>query len=334
MGGGIPVGDSLVLAGPTGTGKTTFAMKFIAAGHRCGRDCGDRRSSRSTRTIYLQRAKSSRWTCGRRCATTSCASSISGPSTSRWTRRSSRSARRSKQVGAKRVVIDSISGFEMALAPSLPRGLPRVALPARRRAHRAGRHHVLDRRGGGGRRGDRGLQLTGYQVSFLTDDILSQRYVEIEGELRKALVVVKMRGSSHSRRVPGLRDHGHRSAAARVAPGIRRHHHRHAQAPAPYPARRLYPGLTEPEVLVLEMVIRAGADVAGRDREADGAAAAGVEAILERLVQLELREPQGRPVRGRGASARDVIERERQTRITRSARSAISSWWSSRRDAS
>ncbi len=32
MGGGIPAGDSLVLAGPTGTGKTTFAMKFIAAG--------------------------------------------------------------------------------------------------------------------------------------------------------------------------------------------------------------------------------------------------------------------------------------------------------------
>jgi circadian clock protein KaiC len=44
-----------------------------------------------------------------------------------------------------------------------------------------------------------GLQLTGYQVSFLTDDILSQRYVEMEGELRKVLVVVKMRGSTHSR---------------------------------------------------------------------------------------------------------------------------------------
>ena len=44
-----------------------------------------------------------------------------------------------------------------------------------------------------------GLQLTGYRVSFLTDVIISQRYVEIEGTLRRALVVVKMRGSDHSR---------------------------------------------------------------------------------------------------------------------------------------
>jgi len=43
------------------------------------------------------------------------------------------------------------------------------------------------------------LQLTGYRISFLTDDIISLRYVEIEGELRKVLTVVKMRGSDHSR---------------------------------------------------------------------------------------------------------------------------------------
>ena len=40
MGGGIPAGDSLVLAGPTGTGKTTFAMKFVrpASSRRVGGD--------------------------------------------------------------------------------------------------------------------------------------------------------------------------------------------------------------------------------------------------------------------------------------------------------
>ena len=43
------------------------------------------------------------------------------------------------------------------------------------------------------------LQFTGYQVSFLTDDIISLRYVEMEGELRKMLMIVKMRGSNHSR---------------------------------------------------------------------------------------------------------------------------------------
>ena len=43
-----------------------------------------------------------------------------------------------------------------------------------------------------------GLQFTNNRVSFLTDVIIIQRYVEIEGQLRKVLAVVKMRGSSHS----------------------------------------------------------------------------------------------------------------------------------------
>jgi circadian clock protein KaiC len=35
-------------------------------------------------------------------------------------------------------------------------------------------------------------------VSFITDEIIVQRYVEIEGELRRVVAVVKMRGSNHS----------------------------------------------------------------------------------------------------------------------------------------
>jgi circadian clock protein KaiC len=38
-----------------------------------------------------------------------------------------------------------------------------------------------------------------YAISFLTDDIIRFRYVEIEGQLRKVMVVVKMRGGNHSK---------------------------------------------------------------------------------------------------------------------------------------
>jgi circadian clock protein KaiC len=38
-------------------------------------------------------------------------------------------------------------------------------------------------------------------ISFLTDDIIRLRYVEIDGQLRKILVVVKMRGGNHSKDV-------------------------------------------------------------------------------------------------------------------------------------
>src|SRR5690606_6672392 len=43
------------------------------------------------------------------------------------------------------------------------------------------------------------FQFSHYTISFLTDDIIRLRYVEIDGQLRKVLVVVKMRGGNHSK---------------------------------------------------------------------------------------------------------------------------------------
>jgi circadian clock protein KaiC len=43
------------------------------------------------------------------------------------------------------------------------------------------------------------LQFSHYTVSFLTDDIIRLRYVEIGGQLRKVMIVIKMRGGNHSK---------------------------------------------------------------------------------------------------------------------------------------
>ena len=43
------------------------------------------------------------------------------------------------------------------------------------------------------------LALSPYSISFLSDDIIRLRYVEIAGQLRKVLMVVKMRGGNHSK---------------------------------------------------------------------------------------------------------------------------------------
>ena len=43
------------------------------------------------------------------------------------------------------------------------------------------------------------MQLSHYAISFLTDDIIRLRYVEIDSQLRKVVVVVKMRGGNHSK---------------------------------------------------------------------------------------------------------------------------------------
>ena len=44
-----------------------------------------------------------------------------------------------------------------------------------------------------------GLSFSHYMISFLTDDVIRMRYVEIDGQLRKVMVVIKMRGGNHSK---------------------------------------------------------------------------------------------------------------------------------------
>jgi circadian clock protein KaiC len=138
----------------------------------------------------------------------------------------------------------------------------------------------------GGEEGSTGLQLTGYQVSFLTDDILSQRYLEIEGELRKAIVVVKMRGSAHSRDFrtyditgSGVQLHGSLRDYDGIITGMPT---RQLRIPPPS-----HPGLTEQEVLVLELVTRGGTMSPAEVSKQTGLALAAVELILDRLVQLQ-----------------------------------------------
>ena len=38
-----------------------------------------------------------------------------------------------------------------------------------------------------------------YSISFLCDDIIRLRYVSLEGQLRKIMVVIKMRGGNHAK---------------------------------------------------------------------------------------------------------------------------------------
>jgi circadian clock protein KaiC len=60
-----------------------------------------------------------------------------------------------------------------------------------------------------------------YSISFLSDDIVRLRYVEIDGQLRKMLVVVKMRGGDHSK---DLREYT--ITARGIAVGTRLHGYR------------------------------------------------------------------------------------------------------------
>jgi circadian clock protein KaiC len=98
------------------------------------------------------------------------------------------------------------------------------------------------------------LRLSPYVISFLADNIILLRYVEIGGQLRKSLRVIKMRNSNHSKdlvqyEITGqgmivremLLDYGDSGGSMPLAPAEGK--------------RPSYPGLTEQELVVLQALI-------------------------------------------------------------------------------
>lgn len=194
MGGGIPEGDSLLIAGSSGTGKSLLATEFIAAGLRAGEpgivaifeerpdeyaaraasfgiDLKTPRNDGNLKLIYLRPLDLSVDE-----AMQAILDAI-------------------KEIGAKRLVIDSLAGFEMALAPGF------------REDFRESLYRMIFSLTGLGvtvlstlemEESFTELLFSSYSISFLTDDIIRLRYVEIEGQLRKILMVLKMRGGAHS----------------------------------------------------------------------------------------------------------------------------------------
>ena len=101
-----------------------------------------------------------------------------------------------KEVDAKRLVIDSLTGFEMALAPGF------------RTDFRESLYRMMASLTGTGVTVLSTVELdesftefrfSHYMVSFLADDILRLRYLDLEGVLHRILTVVKMRDSQHSK---------------------------------------------------------------------------------------------------------------------------------------
>lgn len=195
MGGGIGEGDSMLIAGPSGTGKSALATQFIAAGLRNGEPAV--MALFEERPIgYTDRAESFGLNLSE--------PNHEGKLEILYLRPLDLSVDETMQeildaierVGAKRLVIDSLVGFEMALAPGF------------RADFRESLYRMIVALTGAGvtivstveiEDSFTALSFSHYTISFLTDDIIRLRYVEIDAQLRKILVVVKMRGGNHSK---------------------------------------------------------------------------------------------------------------------------------------
>ena len=193
MGGGIPEGDSLLVAGPSGAGKTVMGIQFIADGLRRG-EPGIVAMFEEVPDEYVERAASFGFDFARHRDDGTLKVIYLRPLDLSVDETLHEIVNAVREIGCKRLVIDSLVGFELALAPGF------------RADFRESLYRMI---GALTRMGVTilstveveedftSMSLSNFTVSFLADDILRMRYVSINGQLRKMLVVVKMRRSAH-----------------------------------------------------------------------------------------------------------------------------------------
>ncbi|MDQ6735644.1 MAG: AAA family ATPase [Nitrospirota bacterium] len=194
MGGGIPAGSSLLVAGPSGSGKTVLSMQFLAEGVKHG-EPGLLAVFEKRPSDYLQ-------------------SSPLGAEVAQRIREGTLHVIYLRPLDlsldetlqevrdlvlahdVKRIVIDSLSGLELALAPAFREDFRETLHRLTGMLTAMGVTLLLtvemvdsyiD------------LRFSPYGTAFLTDGIILQRYIELEGQLKRLIAVVKLRGSQHSK---------------------------------------------------------------------------------------------------------------------------------------
>jgi circadian clock protein KaiC len=188
MGGGLPRGYSILVAGPSGSGKSILATAFLTEGAR--------RGETGVIAAFEQRPSRSR---GARIAELIAAGRI-GVVDSRATSLSvdeiaMQLIAEVRRIEATRVVIDSLSGFELALAPTFREdyreSLSRMVMALASTGVTVMMTSELEDRYSD-------LRFSPYGTAFLTDAIIVQRYIEVDSRLKRVMAVVKVRASAHS----------------------------------------------------------------------------------------------------------------------------------------
>jgi circadian clock protein KaiC len=188
LGGGLPSGYSVLVAGPSGSGKTILATAFLAEGVRRGEPgvivAFEQTPSQSrTRTLDDMVRAGQVGLINTRSVDLSIDEIVQNLVSA------------IHRMKATRVVIDSLSGFELAVAPTFREDFRESLFRMVAVLSNLGVTVVMT-----SELEDRyiDLRFSPYGSAFLTDAIIVERYIEVESRLKRVIAVVKVRGSAHS----------------------------------------------------------------------------------------------------------------------------------------
>ena len=195
LGGGTFQGSSMIVAGPAGSGKTTFAIHFITEGVKHG-EPGVIALFEETIPKYVAQAKGLGIDLEKMIEAGQVEMVYIRPLDLSVDETLYAIQSAIERTGARRVVIDSLTAMENALAPTF------------KEDYTESLYRLIGALTGEGitivmtveiTTNYDELQFTPHAISFLTHDILLLRYFEVEGQLKTFMTVIKTRGRKHSR---------------------------------------------------------------------------------------------------------------------------------------
>ncbi len=210
LGGGFLPQTANLVEGAPGTGKTTLGMQFIYHGIVACGEPGLILTFEEFPQQYYRDAASFGWDFRRMEREGRLRVVMTSPEVSKadLEQVGGRIERLAREIGAKRVLVDSLSHFErLSEEPARLRDIIHGFINSLKRENLTA---VLTRESVALLGEAEG---TGDDVAFLVDAYVLLRYVEIESVMRKALLVLKMRGSNHDK---GIRQFGITSRGVEV----------------------------------------------------------------------------------------------------------------------
>ena len=195
MHGGLPRGHTMLVAGPTGAGKTIIATRFLEEGVRQGEKgvamCFEKGSSRLRNAALAAMVQRGEVAVVERRLIDLTFDELIDELQSTLVR-----------TGAKRLVIDSLSEFGLYMAPEFHADLRQAVFRMLSVVAKLGVSALVTI----GLDDDfTSLHFSQATISYLSDAIVALRYAEVDGRLGKFMSVVKVRGSAHSTDLRGYR---------------------------------------------------------------------------------------------------------------------------------